>query len=230
LIGLGLVLHLVGILRLPHDVPGARVSRGRWTTAVLALSFVIYLAPGLTNGEWRNLKLLSGFPPPLFYSYYQQESGCPLGLICHHSIEEGEKVAQATGKPMLIDNTGWACVNCRKMEETVWSEPRILKLLKEKYVLVSLYVDDKRELPKEEQHVYISCKGDKRLIETIGNRWATLQSESFQQVSQPLYVQLSPDGYLLTDPVGYTPDADEYEAFLQRGLEGMGILEQRASR
>ncbi|MEO8068150.1 MAG: cytochrome c biogenesis protein CcdA [Flavobacteriales bacterium] len=221
LIGLGLVFYLIGRLRLPHDVKGAPISKGRWTTAALAFAFVLYLMPGLTSGQYRNLKLLSGFPPPLFYSLYHQETECPLGLTCYHTLEEGRKVAHDEGKIMMIDFTGWACVNCRKMEETVWSEPEILGIMKDKVVLVSLYVDDKRELPNGEQHVYIACDGQKKFIQTIGNQWATLESESFKQVSQPLYVLLSPEGKLLTDPVGYTPDVDEYAAFFQRGLQGM---------
>ena len=229
-IGAGLALYLLGRIRFPHDSPVKKLAPLRIGLGLVAVLFVAYLIPGLTNGPWRNLKLLSGFPPPLFYSYYHQESECPLGLVCHHSIDEGMKAAAASGKPMLIDNTGWACVNCRKMEETVWSEPEILKILQDHYVLVSLYVDDKRELPKEEQHVYISCRGQKKLIVTEGNRWATLQSESFGSVSQPLYVLLSPDGTLLTDPVGYTPDKDEYGAFLARGIQGMKVLDAEASR
>lgn len=225
-IGLALVLYLTGRLRLPHDVKGAAISKGRWTTAALAFAFVLYLIPGLSNGEWRNLKLLSGFPPPLFYSIYHQESECPLGLDCHHDLEEGMAVAQREGKPIMLDFTGWACVNCRKMEETVWSEPAIHAILKEKVVLVSLYVDDKRELSKDDQHVYIACDGQKKFIQNIGNRWATLESETFAQVSQPLYVLLSPDGQLLTDPVGYTPDEDDYADFFERGLKGMDMLKE----
>ncbi|MBK8500515.1 MAG: thioredoxin family protein [Flavobacteriales bacterium] len=229
-IGIGLALYLFGRIRFPHDSPVKKLAPLRLGFGIVTALFVLYLIPGLTSGPWRNLKLLSGFPPPLFYSYYHQTSECPLGLVCHHSIEEGQRASQASGKPMLIDNTGWACVNCRKMEETVWSEPEILKILQDHYVLVSLYVDDKRELPKEEQHVYINCRGQKKLITTEGNRWATMQSESFGSVSQPLYVLLSPEGQLLTDPVGYTPDKDAYGEFLERGIQGMQVLGAEASR
>jgi len=224
----GLALYLFGVLRFPHEAP-ARPSKVRFALATLTAAFTIYLLPGLTNSEWRNLKLLSGFPPPLFYSLYHQDSECPLGLDCHHGMEEGWEAARATGRPILVDHTGWACVNCRKMEETVWSDPRILELIK-RYELVSLYVDDKRALPAEDQHVYIDCQGRKSLITREGDRWATLQSETFGQASQPLYVLLSPDGLLLTDPVGYTPDKREFRAFLERGLEAMRQLRQQASK
>lgn len=229
-VGLGLAAYLFGLIRFPHDSPMKKLTPTRIGLAVITVLFVGYLVPGLTNGPYRNLKLLSGFPPPLFYSYYHQQNECPPGLTCHHSLEEGMAAAKASGKPLLVDNTGWACVNCRKMEETVWSEPEVLGILQDHYELVSLYVDDKRELPREEQHIYISCRGQKKLIKTEGNRWATLQAETFGSVSQPLYVLLSPDGVLLTDPVGYTPDVADYKAFLERGVQGMQELRLQASR
>ncbi|MBK9194920.1 MAG: thioredoxin family protein [Flavobacteriales bacterium] len=223
-IGIGLMLYLIGRLLLPHDVKGAPIGKGRWTTAVLVLAFVVYLIPGLTNTTWRNLKLLSGFPPPLFYSLYEHSNECPDGVTCYHTLAEGLEVAKRDNRMVMIDFTGWACVNCRKMEETVWVEPAIHSVLRDQVVLVSLYVDDKRELDKEDQHVYISCNGQKSFIKTIGDQWSTLQAETFVQASQPLYVLLSPDGKLLTDPVGYTPDVDEYATFFQRGLSGMQKL------
>ena len=229
-IGLGLTLYLFGAIRFPHDSPKARPSPIRLGTGVMAGAFVLYLIPGLTNGDWRNLKLLSGFPPPLFYSYYEQESECPLDLDCAHDIEEGLVIAKREKKPIMLDFTGWACVNCRKMEENVWPEPKVFDLLSKEYVLVSLYVDDKRELPKDEQFIYRTANGSQKPIVSVGNKWATFQAENFVNASQPLYVLLSPDGKLLTDPVGYTPDADEYKEFLERGLEAMKVLkkEERA--
>ena len=229
-IGLALVLYLIGRLRLPHDVKGSPISKGRWTTAVLVFSFVVYLVPGLTNGPWRNLKLLSGFPPPLFYSLYEHKNECPEGVTCYHTLAEGLEQAKRTNRMVMIDFTGWACVNCRKMEETVWTEPAIHDILAKQVVLVSLYVDDKRELPQAEQHVYINCAGQKTFIRSIGDQWSNLETESFKQASQPLYVLLSPDGKLLTDPVGYTPDEDEYAAFFARGLQGMERLKGVATK
>ncbi len=229
-IGIGLVLYLIGRLLLPHDVKGASIGKGRWTTAVLVLAFVVYLIPGLTNTPWRNLKLLSGFPPPLFYSLYEHKNECPEGVTCYHTLAEGLEVAKRDNRMVMIDFTGWACVNCRKMEETVWVEPVIHSVLRDEVVLVSLYVDDKRELDKEDQHVYIACNGQKSFIKTIGDQWSTLQTETFAQASQPLYVLLSPDGTLLTDPVGYTPDVDEYATFFQRGLSGMQKLKGVAAK
>jgi thiol:disulfide interchange protein DsbD len=230
LIGIGLAMYLFGFIRFPHDSPNVKPSKVRLGLGVLTTAFVVYLLPGLTMAESRNLKLLSGFPPPLFYSLYHQESDCPLGLPCEHDLNEGFTRAKREGKPVLLDFTGWACVNCRKMEENVWPEQGIFDLLSKEYVLVSLYVDDKRDMPEDEQFIHETTSGVKKPIVTKGNKWATFQAENFTSASQPLYVLLSPDGLLLTDPVGYTPNKAEYEVFLKRGLEAMQQLRLQAAR
>ena len=227
-VGIGLALYLFGLISFPHDSPNMRPSKARLAFGVLTVAFVIYLLPGLTMAEARNLRLLSGFPPPLFYSVYEQESDCPLGLPCEHDLQEGLARAQRENKPVMLDFTGWACVNCRKMEENVWPGEGIYDLLDKEYVLISLYVDDKRELPKEDQFIFETSTGAKKPILTKGNKWATFQAENFISASQPLYVLLSPEGRLLTDPVGYMPDKAEYEAFLKRGLDAMQVLRQQA--
>ncbi|MCW5899205.1 MAG: thioredoxin family protein [Flavobacteriales bacterium] len=230
LVGIGLALYLFGLIRFPHDSPNVRPSKVRLGLGIATSAFVIYLLPGITMAEARNLKLLSGFPPPLFYSLYPQQSECPLDLPCEHDLEEGFERARRENKPVMLDFTGWACVNCRKMEENVWPHQSIYDVLSKEYVLVSLYVDDKRELPKEDQFIYETSAGVKKPIITKGNKWATLQAENFISASQPLYVLLSPDGRLLTDPLGYTPNKAEYETFLRRGLDAMGQLGLRAER
>src|SRR5690606_16486798 len=121
-------------------------------------------------------------------------------------------------------------VNCRKMEEHVWPVKGVHGQIDKQYVLISLYVDDKTALPEAEQRNYTTCSGKQKRIATHGNKWSTLQTETFINNSQPYYALLSPDGVLLTDPVGYTPDADEYSAFLQRGLQAMQQLDARASK
>lgn len=230
IVGIGLALYLFGFISFPHDSRNVRPSKVRIGLGVLSVAFVLYLIPGLTNWESRNLKLLSGFPPPLFYSLYDQESDCPLGLNCEHELQEGLARAQREGKPVILDFTGWACVNCRKMEENVWVEPGIFELLDKEYILISLYVDDKRALPEADQFIFETSSGVKKPIVTVGNKWATFQAENFTSASQPLYVLLSPDGRLLTDPVGYTPDSKEYESFLKRGLEAMKVVNLQAAR
>jgi len=168
---------------------------------------------------WRPLSLMSGLAPPVGYSILYPKD-CPSGLSCFKDLDEGMAYAKAEGKPILIDFTGHACVNCRKMEEHVWPKSPVFDLINDNYVLISLYVDDKEKFAEEEQHNYKMCNGMLKQIITKGNKWSTIQTETFKNNSQPYYALLSPDGVLLTDPTGYTPDVSEYAAFLERGLEG----------
>lgn len=219
IIGAGLFLYLIGAIKFPHDSKLDKLSWGRKGFAVAVLAFTIYLIPGLTNTKYANLNLISGFPPPLFYSYYEQANNCPLGIQCFKDYEEGMAYAKANNKPVMLDFTGWACVNCRKMEENVWVDKDIYKTLNEDYVLISLYVDDRKELPNDQQFVYETVNGNKKKIKTVGNKWATLQTETFQNNSQPFYALISPEGELLNNPVGYTPNKATYQEFLNCGLE-----------
>ncbi len=122
---------------------------------------------------------------------------------------------------MLIDFTGWACTNCRRMEENVWSRPEVHAYMQENFVLISLYVDDRAKLPVEERMTYTKKDGSQKAIETVGDKWITFEEENFNQVAQPLYVIVSPDGRLLNKPKAYTPDAAEYLSWLQCGREAM---------
>ncbi len=119
----------------------------------------------------------------------------------------------------MIDFTGWACQNCRRMEENVWTDPKVKKLIQEQFILVSLYVDDRKQLPDNEQFLFSNADGSTKSIRTIGDRYQTLQTVNFINNSQPLYVVISPDEKLMTYPVGYTPDAKDYAAWLQCGLD-----------
>jgi len=159
LIGIGLVLYLFGKLRFPHDGPKQKLSKGRLFFGIITLAFVVYLIPGLTNSPSANLKLLSGFPPPLFYSVYEKDTEGPLGLKAYKDFDEGLKVAQQQNKPILLDFTGWACVNCRKMEEQVWSVPEVYETIKNDYILISLYVDDKAKLSDNDQFNFERSNG-----------------------------------------------------------------------
>ena len=219
LIGIGLTLYLFGILRFPHDGPRKKLSKPRILLGTLSLAFVIYLLPGLSNSSYANLKLLSGFPPPLFYSVYDKETEAPLGLTAYKDFDEGVAAAKEQGKPIILDFTGWACVNCRKMEEQVWSEPEVYDILRNEYILISLYVDDREALPENEQFNYQKPGGGVKHIETVGDKWATFQTLNFRNNSQPFYVLLDHDINLLAQPVGYTPDADEYYDWLETGLK-----------
>jgi len=212
----GLTLYLFGLIRFPHDQKG-KLSKARIGTGVLSLLLTAYLSFGLFSKE-NTLQLLSGFPPPEFYSIYATDNECPLGLECYKDFETGLAVAQKTGKPILLDFTGWACVNCRKMEENVWSQPEIFNLLNEEVILISLYIDDKSELPENEVFNFQYPDGRVRTINTIGEKWASFQSLNFNSASQPFYVLMHADGTLLNSPIQYT-DASTYSEWLQTGLQ-----------
>ena len=219
IIGIGLALYLFGKIKFPHDGPLQKLSKGRITTGVMVIAFIIYLIPGLTNTKHANLKLLSGFPPPMFYSLYEKSSECPLDLNCYKDLEEGIAAAKLENKPILLDFTGWACVNCRKMEEQVWSTTDVYDILSKEYVIISLYVDDKKELSKEQQFQYLRANGTIKNIETVGDKWGTLQTVNFQNNSQPYYVLVNHNMELLNVTNAYEPDADAYFDWLKLGLE-----------
>ena len=207
-------LYLLGLYKFPHDSKGQKVSLFSKFTGLSALVFTTYLVSGLTFKT--PLNILSGFAPPSFYSLYETEGDCPLNLNCFKDFEEGLAYAKKTNKPILLDFTGWACVNCRKMEENVWSDPEVYKALK-KYVLISLYVDDRKALEENEQFVFIKQNGNTRPIKTIGAKWATFQAVNFNTSSQPFYVQLSPNLEVLNKPEKYT-DKTTYLNWLKSGL------------
>ena len=218
LVGIGITLYLLGKIKFPHDSPIKKLKKARIALAVFFGAFTIYLIPGLTNTKWANLTLISGFPPPLYYSLYQGNNECILDLNCTHDYEEGLLKAMAENKPLLLDFTGYACVNCRRMEENVWSDPEVYKIMKEKFIVVSLYVDDKKKLPAVKQFTYTTKEGIKKEILSVGDKWATFETENFKNNAQPLYAILNGDEMLLNNPVGYTPSIKDYKDWLQCGL------------
>ena len=214
LVFIGLALYLFGKLKFPHDSPVKKLSFGRIGTGSVSLIFSLYLISGLFFNT--SLNALSGFAPPKFYSVFETETDCPLDLNCFKDFDEGLAYAKKHDKPILLDFTGWACVNCRKMEENVWSDSEVYEAL-ENYVLISLYVDDRKPLPKEAQFAYRKSNGKIKQITTVGSKWATFQAINFKTASQPFYVQLSPDLKLLNRPEKYT-DKDTYLDWLLEGL------------
>ena len=215
LLAFGLTLYLFGLLRFPHEGK-VKIAKGRYVLAALSLGFTAYLFLGLIAKN-NTLKLLSGFPPPAFYSLSSSENDCPLGLNCYKDFEQGLAAAQQQNKPILLDFTGWACVNCRKVEENIWSRPEVFRILNEEVVLISLYVDDRTDLPQAEQFNFKYPNGRVRMIKTIGEQWASFQSLNFNTASQPYYVLMQPDGTLLNAPIQYT-DAATYLRWLEEGL------------
>ncbi len=213
-----MVLYLLGIIRFPHDGPKKAMSKGRLAMIFLFSAFAGYLIPGLFG---KNLTLLSGFPPPMHYSYFHHEDDKLSKLNIFKDYDEGMAFAKKEGKPVMLDFTGWACVNCRKMEENVWVQDEIYNKLDTSFVIISLYVDEKTKLSKEEQ--YVSPVSNKK-IRTVGNLWSDFEVTSFVNNSQPLYVLMTAEEELLNVPVPYTPDVKDYSYFLDCGLKAFEEL------
>ena len=221
LIGLLITLYLSGKIRFPHDNPVKKFSVLRIGFLLFFGVATIYLIPGLTNTKAANLTLISGFPPPLCYSVYKSPVNCMKGVEPLRDYEEALSLAKKLHKPVLIDFTGWACVNCRRMEENVWTDPEVKKRMLDSFVVVSLYVDERRLLPPSAQETFITRDGSRKNIITVGDKWATFQSENFHAVSQPQYAIVSPDEKILTNTKGYTPKTSEFAAWLDCGLSAL---------
>ncbi|MEL7117877.1 MAG: protein-disulfide reductase DsbD domain-containing protein [Bacteroidota bacterium] len=222
-IALATAAYLFGLIKFPHDSPMKKLPVSRAILAVGFLGFAIYMTTGFMYDKkadsYKSLKLLSGLAPPVCYSWFRP-CDCPQNLNCYKDFFEGQEVAANQNKPILIDFTGYACVNCRKMEEHVWPEKQVYDKLSDDYVLVSLYVDDRKPLPKEEQITVTDWRGKQKDLETYGDKWTHFQFKYFENVSQPYYILLSPDGKrILNNPVGYTPDITEYASFLECGIQ-----------
>ncbi len=213
-------LYLLGKLKFSHDSDLPYIGTGRIIFAMIATSFTLYLIPGIWGAP---LRLISGFPPPEFYKEWLQETekdthgggSCPHNLNCYHDYETGMAYAKSINKPVMIDFTGWSCVNCRKMEDNVWSQPKVLKHLSDDYVVISLYVDDKTELAGNEQ--YVSTFSG-QTVKTTGKKWSDLEARVYNKNTQPYYVLVDNNGKLLAVPKSYTPNIEEYNTFLEEGL------------
>ncbi len=222
--------YMLGKIKFDEYENKSKVSISGLISSILIFSFVVYLVPGLWGAP---LKIVSGFLPPSFYKEWNQDKtiagtgsdntvvekhsqSCPQNLNCFHDYEEGLAYAKEVNKPVLLDFTGWSCVNCRKMEDNVWSDANVWDKLNNNYVLISLYVDDTTPLPQNEQ--YISTTTGKK-IKTVGNKWSDFQTTKFKTNSQPYYVTVDTDGNMLNKPVAYEPNAEKYAAFLQKGMD-----------
>ena len=220
-VSLTIAFYLFGWFTLPHDSKVERIGVFRFSLGMVFMMLGIYLLPGMWGAP---VNLISGFPPPIFYSEWNQGSqGDGHGGHGGHvearfdDYDKGLAAAKEEGKPMLLDFTGWACVNCRKMEEQVWSNPKVAEILTQDVVLVSLYVDDRKSLPESEHRVEEYGGKDFR-IKTIGNKWSYLQASRFDRNAQPFYVMIDHDGQNIGGNAGYDPDADVFIDFLQDGL------------
>ena len=229
LISICTLLYLLGKIRFPHDEPTRKLSRLRWLFVAIFTVITIYLIPGITNTKWANLRLISGFPPPLCYSIYKEPINCKRGFEPLKDYEEALQLARKENKPLLIDFTGWACVNCRRMEENVWTDPVVDSMMRKKFVVVSLYVDERRKLPLTQQLVFKTKSGDEKSIVTVGDKWATFQFENFNAVSQPQYAIIGTNERALTKTKGYTPGPDEFADWLRCGLDAFKKINPKPS-
>ncbi|MCL8006288.1 thioredoxin family protein [Gelidibacter japonicus] len=231
-----LAFYLFGKIRLPHDSPLTHISVGRLSLGLLVLSFTIYMIPGLWGAP---LNLISAFPPPLDYSESPYGVGnsktgggfssgevqvlpdgghllAPHQILAFNDYEKGMAYARKVGKPVMLDFTGWACVNCRKMEQNVWPNDQVLNILKNEVVLISLYVDDKRKL--EDDEIVESQLRPGKQLKYIGQKWSEFQTIRYKTNTQPFYVLIDHDEENLNDPVGYTPNAQEYIEWMREGV------------
>ncbi len=208
----------------PWKGVSGRPGLGRLITGGIGLLIAGYLSYGLFT--YKSLSLLSGIAPPVGYSFFRPNP-CPHSLDCYHDFDEALKVAKDKNKPLFVDFTGYGCVNCRKMEEQVWNKSDILSYLRDDYVVVSLYVDDKKRLFPDDKFDYLLDPNTGDKIRTVGDKWGAFQVNNFNVSSQPYYVLLSNDGKtLLNKPVGYTPDVQEYRNFLDCGVTTFKALQQ----
>ena len=230
-------LYLIGKIKFSHDSDLKFLSVPRTILAIIVFSFVIYMVPGLWGAP---LKSISAFLPPSAtqdfdlsagisastavqsdgkikkYAEIFHERGTPKGFDPYYDYDQALEAAKELNKPVLIDFTGWNCVNCRQMEANVWTDPAVAKLLKEEFVMAELFVDDKTELPENEQFV---SKYSGKKIKTIGKKNSDFQASAFNSNSQPLYVIVDASGKVLVPQTGANYNIAEYKAFLQSGID-----------
>jgi thiol:disulfide interchange protein len=238
-----LTLYLFGKMTLPHDDATPRISVGRAMIGVLSLTLVIYMIPGMWGAP---LKWLSAFPPPLSYSESPDGFGAramaagpaeehipgthrgPQKIMVFHDYDLAKAYADSVGKPLFVDFTGHNCVNCRKMEESVWGEPGIIETLRNDVVIASLHVDERIDLPKDEQVTVELRPGVTRKLQTTGDKWMFKQLKEYNITAQPYYVMIGPDGQLSNGSADYQNHGNpaDFKKWLDQGMEEYRSLEK----
>lgn len=203
--------YLLGKIKFPHDDDDNTTSVPRFFMALISLAFAVYMVPGLWGAP---LKAVSAFAPPMTtqdFNLYNNEVHAKFD-----DYDAGMEYAKRNGKPVMLDFTGYGCVNCRKMEAAVWTDPKVSKLMTDDYVLITLYVDNKEPLP---EHIKVMENGKERTLRTVGDKWSYLQRSKFGANAQPFYVLIDNGGKPLNKSYSYDEDIDKYVDFLQTGLD-----------
>ena len=204
-------IYLFGWLKFPHDDPEHRTNVPQFFLGMISLAFAIYMIPGLWGAP---LKAISAFAPPMFTQDFNLHKSAVEPKS--HDYEEGMALAKSQGRPVMIDFTGFGCVNCRKMEAAVWTDPQVASMLNDKYVLISLYVDDKTPLAEP---MTVTENGTQRTLRTVGDKWSYLQRVKFGANTQPFYVLIANEGKPLNGSRSYDEDIQKYLNFLQKGID-----------
>jgi thiol:disulfide interchange protein len=220
LISFALSMYLLGLYKFPHENKSVITSKFNLILGFFVLGFSVYLFPALLQNGSDKARILSGFTPPAFYSIYTKSNDCPLGFTCFKDFDSGLSYAKSQNKPILLDFTGWACVNCRRIEENVWTDPQVYSLINDNFVLISLYVDDRKELDVKDFITLKYKSGKEKIIKTVGEKGATFQAINFKSASQPYYVLLDNDLRILNKPIQYT-SKDKYLNWLKEGLSNL---------
>ena len=220
LISFALSMYLLGLYKFPHENKSVITSKFNLILGFFVLGFSVYLFPALLQNGSDKARILSGFTPPAFYSVYSKSNDCPLGFTCFKDFDSGLSYAKSQNKPILLDFTGWACVNCRRIEENVWTDPQVYSLINDNFVLISLYVDDRKELDVKDFITLKYKSGKEKIIKTVGEKGATFQAINFKSASQPYYVLLDNDLRILNKPIQYT-SKDKYLNWLKEGLSNL---------
>lgn len=203
-------VYLLGHIKFPHDDDSNRVSVPRFFLALMSLAFAVYMVPGLWGAP---LKAVSAFAPPMYtqdFNLYKNEVHAQFD-----DYDLGMEYARRVGKPVMLDFTGYGCVNCRKMELAVWTDTKVADLMNNEYVLITLYVDNKTKLPEP---IVVQENGQERKLRTLGDKWSYLQRVKFGANAQPFYVLIDNDGKPLNKSYSYDEDVEKYVEFLQTGL------------
>ena len=208
IIAIALAAYLFGFIRFPHDSKNQKISWGRKLVGAFALVFAGYIGSGFAGN---NLKVINGFPPPTHYSILTNEVH-QEGIS---DLDEGIALAKAQQKPILLDFTGWTCVNCRKVEQNIWTDPKVAEVLKNEVVLVSLYADENEKLSEEDEYYSDNLQ---KTVNTIGEKWTDFEATTFGKISQPLYAIISPEGQLMNSPIAFTNSVQDYLDFLDCGI------------